>query len=143
MSRIALDTSVLVAAVQSWHEEHERALDAVSRALENPPVVVPLHVLVETYSVLTRMPKPLRLSPRSAFDLLDRTLREKAEVVSLGGEAGFGLLEGFRDMGVAGGAVCEALIAEVAFRAGARSLLTLNREHFERLAPEGLEVAEP
>jgi predicted nucleic acid-binding protein len=143
VSRTALDTSVLVAAVQSWHTEHERALEAVGRALEEPPVVVPLHVLVETYSVLTRMPRPLRLAPASAFALLDRTLRGKAEVADLDGEAAFGVLAGFRDRAVAGGAVYDALIAEVAFRAGARLLLTLNRQHFERLAPEGLAVAEP
>jgi hypothetical protein len=53
MSRTALDTSVLVAALQSWHEDHERSLAAVAEALEDPPVVVPHHVLLETYSVLT------------------------------------------------------------------------------------------
>jgi len=44
---------------------------------------------------------------------------------------------------VAGGAVYDAEIAEAAYRAGARRLLTLNRRHFERLAPEGLEIVEP
>lgn len=143
MSRTALDTSVLVAAMQSWHTEHERCLAAVGRVLENPPVVMPLHVLVETYSVLTRMPKPLRLPPASAFSLLDRTLRGKADVTDLDGEAAFEVLAGFRDRAITGGAVYDALIAEVASRAGARSLLTLNRQHFERLAPQGLEIVEP
>jgi predicted nucleic acid-binding protein len=143
VSHTALDTSVLVAAVQVWHAEHERALEAVGRALEEPPVVVPLHVLLETYSVLTRVPKPHRLSPEPAFAALEQTLRGKAEVASLDGESAFGVLAGFRDRAVAGGAVYDALIAEVAFRAGARRLLTLNRQHFERLAPEGLAIAEP
>ena len=44
---------------------------------------------------------------------------------------------------MAGGAVYDAEIAEAAYRAGARRLLTLNRRHFERLAPEGLEIVEP
>lgn len=143
MNRVALDTSVLVAAVDSRHTEHERSLVAVARCLEEPPVVVPVHVLFETYSVLTRMPKPLRLAPESAFTVLDRTLRGRAEIATLQGEAAFGLLETFRDREVAGGAVYDALIAAVAFRAGARSLLTLNRRHFERLSPDGLEIFEP
>lgn len=143
MNRTALDTSVVVAAAQAWHEEHERALDAVGRALEEPPVVLPLHALIEAYSVLTRMPRPLRMSPANAFDLLDRTFRGKAEIASLEGEAGFDLLAGFRDREIAGGTVYDALIAEAAHRAGARSLVTLNRQHFERLAPEGLEIVEP
>lgn len=143
MSRTAFDTSVLVAAVQSWHDEHEQALEAVSRALDGPRAVVPFHVLLETYSVLTRMPKPLRLSPEDAFALLERTLRERTDVVSLDASTAFVLLQSFRDRGIAGGAVYDAVIAEVAFRAGARSLLTLNRQHFERLAPRGLEIVEP
>jgi predicted nucleic acid-binding protein len=143
VSRVALDTSVLVAAVQSWHEEHERSLAAVARALEDPPVVVPVHVLLEAYSVLTRMPKPRRLSPESAFILLDRTLRDKAEVKGLDGQAAFDLLQTFQDRDIAGGAVYDALIATVALRAGARKLLTLNRRHFERVAPDGLEITEP
>jgi predicted nucleic acid-binding protein len=143
VTRIAFDTSVLVAAVQSWHEDHARSLEAMNRALEKPPVVVPLHVLLETYSVLTRMPRPRRLSPESAFALLDRTLRHAAEVASLDGDSAFALLETLRDRELSGGAVYDAVIAEVAFRAGARRLLTLNRQHFERLAPEGLAIAEP
>lgn len=143
MSRTALDTSVLVAAVQSWHAEHERSLAAVGRALEDPPVVVPLPVLVEAYSVLTRMPRPLRLSPESAFALLDRTLRGRAEIPSLDGAASWTLLERFRDRGITGGTVYDGLIAEIAFRAGARSLLTLNPRHLERVAPDGLAITEP
>jgi predicted nucleic acid-binding protein len=143
VSRIAVDTSVLVAAMQSWHEAHESAVEALGRALEDPPVVVPLHALVETYSVLTRMPKPLRLAPEKVFSLLDRTLRDKSEVASLDGAAAFDLLAALRDREVAGGSVYDVLIAETALRAGARRLLTLNRAHFERVAPAGLEILEP
>ncbi len=143
MNRAAVDTSVLIAAMQSWHTEHERCRTAVGRLLEVPPVIVALHVLLETYSVLTRVPKPLRLAPKHAFAQLDQTLRGKVEVARFDEDAAFDLLRGFRNRAVTGGAVYDALIAEVVFRAGARSLLTLNRQHFERLAPEGLEILEP
>lgn len=143
MSRIALDTSVLVAAIQSWHTEHERAFKAVSQSLRKGSVVVPLHVLFESYSVLTRMPKPLRLSPETALGLLERTLRDKAEVVELGGDSVFDLFQTFPDRDISGGAVYDALIAESAMRAGAASLLTLNQRDFERVAPKELQIVEP
>lgn len=143
MSRTALDTSVLVAALQTWHTEHDRALEAVARVLESPPIVLPLHVLLETYSVLTRMPKSVRLSPQDALTLLDRTLRGKADVASPDGATAFTFLERLRDHGIVGGATYDAAIAHLAFEAGARSLLTLNRRHFERVAPDGLEIVEP
>lgn len=143
MSRIAVDTSVLVAAIQSWHTEHKRALEAVGAALEGDTVVVPLHVLLETFSVLTRMPKPLRLSPQTALDLLDRTLRGKAEIVELDGESAFELLRTFPERDISGGAVYDAVIAEAATHAGASALLTLNSRDFERVAPQGLEIRQP
>src|SRR5262249_42894530 len=51
----AADTSLVVAAFASWHENHEnarRALDGGLRLIE--------HCALETYSVLTRLPAPHR-----------------------------------------------------------------------------------
>ena len=52
---IAVDTSVVVAGFASWHEGHRSALKALARGPR-----VPAHVLLETYSVLTRLPPPHR-----------------------------------------------------------------------------------
>ena len=143
MSRVAFDTSVLVAALQSWHEDHERSLAAVADALADPPVVVPHHVLLETYSVLTRLPRPMRLSPDTAVETLRRTLEGKSELVGPPPAEGFALLDRLRDRTVTGGAVYDAAIAETAAKAGADSILTLNRKHFERVKPDGLAIVEP
>ena len=48
--RWACDTSVLVPALVSWHEAHERARAAIREVS-----CVPAQVLVECYSVLTRL----------------------------------------------------------------------------------------
>lgn len=70
MSRMVVetcDTSVLVPALLSWHERHDDARRAVHGVRG-----VPAHVLVESYSVLTRLPAPSRLAPAAAADLLAR-----------------------------------------------------------------------
>jgi predicted nucleic acid-binding protein len=89
------------------------------------------------------MPKPLRLAPRVALDLLRRTLDGKARLVQTEAAEGLGLLEAFRSRDITGGAVYDSLIAESAARAGASTLLTLNRKHFERIAPERLTIKVP
>ncbi len=63
---IACDTSVLVAAFARWHESHMAAATAVRRcdALID-------HAVIETFSVLTRLPAPRR-APRAA-QLIDGT----------------------------------------------------------------------
>jgi len=50
-----VDAGVMVAAFAPWHERHS---DAMTLMVDQPRVVA--HFLVETYSVLTRLPAPFR-----------------------------------------------------------------------------------
>ena len=49
-----VDSSVVVAALIDWHPHHDIAL----RVLGKKPRIV-AHALIESYSVLTRLPAPL------------------------------------------------------------------------------------
>ena len=62
--RVFVDTSVLVAALLAQHPEYERSfavLDRVQRAEHEG--FLSAHSLAETYSTLTKIPSPYRLSP--------------------------------------------------------------------------------
>lgn len=112
----AVDTSVVVAGFASWHEGHQSALAALARKPR-----VPAHVLVEAYSVLTRLPPP----HRAPADLVSTFLAERfpdAPLV-LPARAYVRLVEGAARDGLAGGAIYDALIAATARHAGA-TLLT-------------------
>jgi predicted nucleic acid-binding protein len=113
---IAVDTSVVVAAFASWHAGHESATEALARKPR-----VPAHVLIEAYSVLTRLPPPHRAPASLVTEFLARrfpdapiTLPAKAHVQLLGTAARAGLV---------GGAIYDALIAATVRHAGA-TLLT-------------------
>jgi predicted nucleic acid-binding protein len=61
----AADTSLVIAAFASWHQNHQvarRALDSGLRLVE--------HCAVETYSVLTRLPAPHRVAGSVVRDFL-------------------------------------------------------------------------
>jgi predicted nucleic acid-binding protein len=116
---IAVDTSLAVAAFASWHEGHRSAEAVLARAPR-----VPAHVLVETYSVLTRLPPPHRapstvvtafLSRRFLHVPLTLPARDLRRLLALAGE-----------VGITGGAVYDALVAATARHAGA-TLLTRDR----------------
>jgi predicted nucleic acid-binding protein len=64
---LTADTSVVVAALSSWHADHEPA----SLALEGI-TALPLHVTLEAYSVLTRLPAGLAVPAVDAADVLAR-----------------------------------------------------------------------
>lgn len=69
---IAVDTSVVIAAISPWHENYHRA-----RTVCAEEVRVPAHCLLETYSTLTRMPEPLRISGSVAHEVVSRQWNDK------------------------------------------------------------------
>lgn len=116
---IAVDTSVVVAGFASWHEGHTASRKSLARRPR-----VPAHVLVETFSVLTRLPPPHRAPADLVAQFLARRFPDVPLVLpedaydSFIGEAA--------TAGLTGGAVYDALIAATARHSGAK-LLTRDR----------------
>ncbi len=113
------DTSAVIAAFASWHENHDaarRALDSGSRLIA--------HCALESYSVLTRLPAPHRAAgtvvsrflkarfPQPFIRLSDREYRE--------------FVFALPDHAVRGGAAYDALVAATAANAGLE-LVTCDR----------------
>ncbi len=140
----ALDASILVAALLSWHERHGAASGLLTELLESGErIILPLHALAETYSVMTRLPAPHRLSPRDALQVLERTLRARASVIGLNGEEGWHCLGDLVRSSISGGTTYDGLILASARKGQATRILTLNPSHFERLGVDGIEIVTP
>lgn len=126
---IAVDTSVVVAAFASWHDGHRSAAAALARRPR-----IPAHVLIESFSVLTRLPAPHRAPPEVVAAFLDEHFPRTP--LSLPGTALRALVHAAVAARASGGAIYDALIAETVKRAGA-TLLTRDRRAvstYERLA---------
>ena len=108
----AADTSVVVAAFASWHESHEAARSVLDRQLE-----LIEHCALETYSVLTRLPPPHRVSGELVRDFL--TARFPEPFLRLSPQAHKGFVLGLPGHGVTGGAAYDALVAATAAECGA------------------------
>jgi predicted nucleic acid-binding protein len=109
---IAADSSLVVAAFASWHENHEaarRAVDTGVRLVE--------HCTLETLSVLTRLPAPHRASGGLVRDFLRQ--RFPTPFLRLTAKAYRKFLFELPERGIAGGAVYDALIAATAAEHGA------------------------
>ena len=127
---IAADSSVLIAGLLSWHEFHQRAFNALEKAIARRRLLLPLPALVESYSVMTRLPSPHRLRPEIAYQLL-RDSFGGARVVGLAPRKVWMFLGECATAGTAGGRVYDAVIASTAVAAHARELLTFNPRDFE------------
>lgn len=109
---VALDTSVALPLLIQTHRAHA----AVVRWWDDREIALSGHAVAETYSVLTRLPGDLRVEPADAALLL----RERfAQPLLFGPEVAGRLPETLSELGIAGGAVYDALVALAAAEHGA------------------------
>jgi predicted nucleic acid-binding protein len=113
------DTSVVVAALSSWHEQHE-----VAAPLLRDVHALPAHAALEVFSVLTRLPRGLALTPADAERVLSATFAEPPLV--LPAAARKRLLRDLAGASIGGGAAYDALVGLEA-RAHDQVLVTLDR----------------
>lgn len=114
--RFACDTSVAIAAMDTTHEQHHWCVDLVS---SRRPALAG-HAAIETYSVLTRLPSPSRLSPDTARKVIAHNFPDPCPIPL---QNPLSLIERFADLGIRGGAVYDGLVA-LAADADNRTLLT-------------------
>ena len=120
------DSSVVIAALAAWHERHEAAAEALE-----PVTALPAHVVIEVYSVLTRLPGGLAIPHAIAADTIQRRFSDPPLELDPRGD----LLATLASAGVFGGASYDGLVALEAAGAG-HTLLTLDeraRQTYVRL----------
>ena len=105
--------------------------------------MISVQALLECFSVLTRLPAPLRLSPSVAQGLIAGTWSKNALIAEFGSAIAWTTLALASRQGFGGGRVYDAAIAIATQDAGADLLLTWNIRHFRPLDMPGLEVREP
>jgi predicted nucleic acid-binding protein len=134
----------MLALVCGWHPDHERSSKEIrARISRGETLIIAAPALVESYSVLTRLPAPYRTSAADAVFLLEMNFVEQARLVSLKAEDYVSLLRSAPTGGVEGGRIYDAVIFDCALRAGAAVLLTLNERHFRPFQSTSLKVVVP
>lgn len=137
MRRIALDTSVMVAALVEPHPSHQRALRWIEAvAAGRAKAECSWHAAAETWSVLTRLPIEPPISPALAEMAVDRLLK-KVEPVEMDGETYRDALRRCSERGLRSGALFDALHLVSAERRKVDAFVTFNRTDFERLTVDG------
>jgi predicted nucleic acid-binding protein len=125
---------VLIATFQADHPHHQPSLQ---RFLECNPETGCCggHTLAEVYATLTRMPPKQRISPSQAI-LLVNTIRERLTTIALTSEEDVAALQFAADLGIIGGNVYDAMLAQCALKSGAEIIYTWNTKHYARCGPE-------
>ncbi len=145
LPRFMPDTNCIVALLSPRHEHHERAIAEMERRLDDgETLVVAAPTLVETYSVLTRLPAPHRLSPVDCRALIEANFSpDTAEVVALSADGYRRLIHDAPASNLSGGRVYDAVIAACARSGHVDTLLTFNERHFTLFGGKDLAIVAP
>ena len=108
----------MIAALSAWHEQHATAASALG-----PVTALPAHVVIEAYSVLTRLPSGLAVPAATAARVLSDRFSQAP--LALRGAARRSVVETLAEAGVLGGAAYDGLVALEADAHGC-TLLTLD-----------------
>jgi predicted nucleic acid-binding protein len=134
----------MIAVVCGWHTHHEQAVAEITRRLKaRQQMVIAGPALVETYSVLTRLPSPHRLSSVDARTLIHANFIDDAAVVALDSRRYCELITNAPEAQIAGGRVYDAVIAACAAAGSVFALLTFNRDDFNGLVDDSIEIVVP
>ena len=128
----AADTSAVVAAFATWHENHDAAREALDTGLR-----LIEHCALETYSVLTRLPPPHRVQGSLVRDFL--AARFPDPLLRLSPRSHKELVLQLPDRGVAGGAAYDALVAATAV-ANDAELVTCDRRGLPVYEAYGVQI---
>lgn len=108
---VLVDTSLAVALVVADHEHYRSAVDAVGGST----LGLAGHAAFETFSILTRLPPPARRSPSAVARLIAHNFPATRFVSD---RAAAELLARLGTLGIAGGAVYDALVGATAVEHG-------------------------
>jgi predicted nucleic acid-binding protein len=131
--KVFLDTSVMIAAFLEGDLRHAECR-ALLLPLRPETAACGSHSLSEFYSVITRLPIPLRLLPEQAWLLLEE-VHQRVTPVMLTPSEHFEELKRIAHTGIRGGQVYDALLLACARKHDSDRIYTLD-SHFRTLAPD-------
>ena len=138
------DTSVLVTALVDQLGNHEAAFRALRRyTSRDHSGCCSTHTIAECYATLTALPVATRISPDEARLLIEDSVFGRLTVVPLDPADYHGVLRQVAALGLASGAVYDALHAQCARKEGVDQILTYNLSDFARFDLPGILVAAP
>jgi predicted nucleic acid-binding protein len=131
--KVLYDTSVLIAALLVEHSNHAVALSRLALARSGEVRgYLSTHSLAELYSVMTRLPPPLRVFPDEAIAMLS-DLTDYLEPVPLVATDYQAAMVRMAQLKLVRGGVFDAVIAQSALKVDVDYLVTLNPKDFVRL----------
>jgi predicted nucleic acid-binding protein len=142
--QFTVDSNYMIYFLQSWSPHHQATIaDLQERLTRGDTFYIIPHTLLEVFSVLTRIPAPLRSSAMEAHSLLRKNFGEFHLTEQPGPQQVWNLLAHLAATGIGGGRTYDSWIAWSAQNAGIQEFVTWNARHFPAGSFGKLRIIEP
>ena len=132
------DTNVLIAAMMPHREHYERAATTFETVQRAGEAAIGAHSLAEMYNVLTGR---LLVNPKDANTLIKR-YTSGLEIIELNASGYANAIARVSNLGISGGAIYDAILAECAVNRQCDTLYTFNIKHYSRFGADISDIAQ-
>jgi len=132
--KIGIDTNIFIAAIHKNHPNNIVACSWLNSAIINHNVVIAQHSVLETYSVLTRLPPKWRLTPSEVVLLLKTNLKSQINIVHFPAKNFLGWIDKSASKNIIGGQIYDSYIIKTLSVAKVDAIATFNIAHFAKLS---------
>ena len=135
--KVFCDTNVLIAASVETHIHHAPAKAILERICSGDDAgFVSAHSLVETFSVLSRMPTVPKLTPQDVLAILEKNFIPRFTLITLSDVDYPQALRDFAAKGMSGGRIYDFLHILAARKQPMDRIYTFNETEWKNLAPD-------
>jgi len=131
--KIGIDTNIFIAAIHKNHPNNLAACSWLNNAIINHDVVIAQHSVLETYSVLTRLPPKWRLTSSEVVLLLKTNLKSQINIIHFPPKSFLGWIDKSASNNIIGGQIYDSYIIKTLFAAKVDAIATFNISHFSKL----------
>ena len=134
--KIGIDTNIFIAAIHKSHPNNLAASSWLNSVIINHDVVMAQHSVLETYSVLTRLPPKWRLTSSEVVLLLRTNLKSQINIVHFPSKSFLGWIDKSALKNITGGQIYDSYIIKTLSAAKVDAIATFNIPHFSKLVDD-------
>ncbi len=131
--KIGIDTNIFIAALHSSHPNNSIACSWLNHVLPKNEIIIAEHSILETYSVLTRLPVKWRLTPAETTLLIKNNIKDQIIVARFPNKNFMSWIDKVSVNNIAGGQIYDSYIIKTLTYAKVKAIATFNISHFSKL----------
>ena len=131
--KIGIDTNIFIAALHANHPNNTAACLWLNRVLPKNEIIIAEHSLLETYSVLTRLPVKWRLTPAETILLIKNNIKDQITIVHFPNKNFMFWIDKTALNNIEGGQIYDSYIIKTLISAKVDAIATFNISHFSNL----------